>query len=84
MMDTDDTAITPQDLAHMGADEIAYVRPMRSEEITELFPQAPHIEPGLDLFALVSADGRPIVLTDTREAAIANAAQNELTMVSVH
>ncbi len=84
MMDMKDAVITPQDLAHLGEDEIAYVKPMRSEEITELFPQAPDIEPGLDLFALVSANGRPIILTDTREAALANALQNELTTVSVH
>ncbi|MEM7567214.1 MAG: DUF1150 domain-containing protein [Pseudomonadota bacterium] len=83
-MDMKDAVITPQDLAHLGEDEIAYVKPMRSEEITELFPQAPDIEPGLDLFALVSANGRPIVLTDSREAALANAVQNELTTVSVH
>ncbi len=84
MMDMKDAVITPQDLAHLGENEIAYVKPMRSEEITELFPQAPDIEPGLDLFALVSANGRPIILTDTREAALANALQNELTTVSIH
>ena len=84
MMDMKDAVITPQDLAHLGEDEIAYVKPMRSEEITEIFPQAPEIEPGLKLYALVSANGRPIILTDTREAAVANARQNELTMVSVH
>ena len=40
--------------------------------------------PGLNLFALLSADGTPIMLTDTREAAVANAWDNELEMVSVH
>ena len=84
MMETKDAVITPQDLAHLGENEIAYVKPMRSEEITEIFPQAPHIEPGLDLYALVSANGRPIILTDTKEAALDNARQNELTTVSVH
>ena len=84
MMDMKDAVITPQDLAHLGEDEIAYVKPMRSEEITEIFPQAPEIEPGLKLYALVSANGRPIILTDTREAALANARQNELTTVSIH
>jgi hypothetical protein len=40
--------------------------------------------PGLKLFALHAADGTPIMLTDSREAAIANAWSNELQAVSVH
>jgi hypothetical protein len=33
---------------------------------------------------LLGADGVPIVLTDSRDAALANALQNELQTVSVH
>jgi len=40
--------------------------------------------PGLKLFALHAADGTPIMLTDSREAAVANAWSQELEMVSVH
>jgi hypothetical protein len=36
------------------------------------------------LFALHSADGTPIMVTDSREAAVANAVTHELEMVSVH
>jgi hypothetical protein len=36
------------------------------------------------LFALHSADGTPIMLTDSREAAVASAWSNELQAVSVH
>ena len=49
-----------------------------------MFPQAPRIEPGIDLFALYAADGTPIMLTDTREAALANAWSQELEPVSLH
>ena len=49
-----------------------------------LFPQAPNIAPGIKLFALRAADGTPIMLTDTREAALANAWSQELEAVSVH
>ena len=38
----------------------------------------------MKLFALHAADGTPIMLTDSREAAIANALSQELEMVSVH
>ena len=51
---------------------------------TRCFRKCPEIEPGLKLFALHAADGTPIMLTDSREAAIANAASQQLEMVSVH
>jgi hypothetical protein len=71
-------------LAHLGDGEIAYVKTIRSEDVPALFPQVPQIQPGLKLFALHAADGTPIMLTDSREAAIANALSQELEMVSVH
>jgi hypothetical protein len=76
--------ITEEALAHLGDGRLAYVRQIRSEKIAEMFPQAPELEPGLDLFALCAADGTPIMLTDTREAAVANAWSQELEPVSVH
>jgi hypothetical protein len=76
--------ISPEALAHLGDGQIAYVRPIRSEQVAALFPQAPEIAPGVQLFALHAADGTPIMLTDTREAAVANAWSHELETVSVH
>ncbi len=78
------TEISPEALAHMGDGEIAYVKTIRSEDVRTMFPQAPDIAPGLQLFALHAADGTPIMLTDSREAAIANAWSQELETVSVH
>ena len=77
-------AITQEALAHLGDGRLAYVKAIRSEDVANLFPQAPKIEPGIQLFSLHGADGTPIMLTDTREAAIANAWSNELEAVSVH
>jgi hypothetical protein len=81
-----DIAITPEALAHMGDGEIAYVKTIRSDEVRALFPQVADmgIEPGMKLFALHAADGTPIMLTDSREAAIANAISQQLETVSVH
>ena len=76
--------ISPEALAQLGDGEIAYVKTIRSEDVHALFPQVPDIEPGLKLFALHAADGTPIMLTDSREAALANAWSNELEAVSVH
>jgi hypothetical protein len=78
------TAVSTEALASLGEGHIAYVKQIRSEDVPGLFPQAPKIAPGLKLFALHAADGTPIMLTDSREAAIANAWSNELQAVSVH
>jgi hypothetical protein len=77
-------ALTPNEFAHLGDGVIAYVKTIKSEDAQRLFPQAPVIRPGLELFALLSADGSPIMLTDSKDAAIANAWQQELETVSLH
>jgi hypothetical protein len=79
-----ETMISPEALALLGGGKIAYVKAIRSEDVPTLFPQVPQIAPGLKLFALHAADGTPIMLTDSREAAVANAWSHELEAVSVH
>ena len=81
---TTSPVITQDALAHLGDGRLAYVKTIRSEDVAQMFPQAPRIEPGVKLFALHAADGTPIMLTDTREAALANAWSHELEAVSVH
>ena len=76
--------MTEQAFAILGGGKIAYVKPIRSEDVHKLYPQAPELEPGMSLFALHAADGTPIMVTDTREAAVANAITHELETVSVH
>ena len=76
--------LTAQEFAHLGDGAIAYVKTIKSEDAQRLFPQAPAIRPGLNLFALLAADGSPILLTDSKDAAIANAWEHELQTVSLH
>ena len=75
---------SPEALAHLGGGKIAYVKTIRSEDVQRQFPQAPQLAPGTLLYALHAADGTPILLTDSREAAVANAWSQELETVSVH
>ncbi|HEU0150980.1 MAG: hypothetical protein V7634_2663 [Bradyrhizobium sp.] len=81
---TTESNVSSESLATLGEGHIAYVKQIRSEDVPDLFPEAPRIAPGLKLFALHAADGTPIMLTDSREAAIANAWSHELQAVSVH
>ena len=76
--------LTQYRLARLGEGLIAYVKPIRSEDVGNMFPEIPDVEPGMQLFALLGANGRPLILTDSRDAAVANAMQNELHMVSLH
>ena len=76
--------LTPQEFAHLGDGSLAYVKTIDSEDVARLFPQAPPMRAGLKLFALLGADGSPIMLTDSKDAAIANAWEHELETVSLH
>jgi hypothetical protein len=76
--------LTNEQLASLGGGRVAYLKPIRSEDMSRLFPAAPAIQPGLQLFALLAADGTPIIVTDSRDAAVANAMSQELEMVSLH
>lgn len=76
--------LSATEFAAIGDGHIAYVKPILSQELNALFPQAPELEPGLHLYALLGADGVPIVVADTREALIESAREHELVTVSVH
>lgn len=78
------TPFTPEQFAKLDAGQVAYVSEMTAEDVKRLFPQAPEVEPGLKLFALLSAEGAPIVLADSRDTAVASAWENELQTVSLH
>jgi hypothetical protein len=79
-----ETMISPEALAALGGGRIAYVKTVKSEDVQKQFPQVPELEPGTLLYALHAADGTPIMLTDSRETAVANAWSQELETVSVH
>ncbi len=76
--------VTPEQLAHIGEGAVAYVREFDAEELRGKFPGLPEIEPGTRLWALFAANGQPILLADERANALAGAAQNDLTTVSLH
>ena len=77
--------LTEEQLEHLGEGLVAYLKPVRTEDLGAIFAEMPEgIEPGMQLFALLGASGKPLVLTDSRDAALANAMENELHMVSVH
>jgi hypothetical protein len=83
-MTTDKHVMTQESFAGLGGGRIAYVRPLKAEQARSMFPQMPQVVPNLELWALLAADGTPIMLADSREAVVMNAHENDLETVSLH
>lgn len=85
---TDAPSVLADDLydnfEELGAGELAYVRRVSPQDLRDMFPDAELQDADLPVWALLAADGTPLVLTDTRNAAIANAIENDLEALSVH
>jgi hypothetical protein len=76
--------MTAETFAGLGGGRIAYIRPLKPVEAKSLFPQMPTVAPDLELWALLGADGTPIMLADSKEAVVLNAHENDLETVSIH
>ena len=76
--------MTAEAFATFGAGRVAYVKAARSEDVAFICPDAPMLAPGQDVFVLYAADDTPILVTDSREAAVANAASERLEAVNLH
>lgn len=77
-------ALSPEVFAQLGTGHVGYLRQISSDDLRRMFPDTPELARGMRLWALLGADGNPIIVADSREAAIANALETELVMVSVH
>ena len=73
-----------KELKLLGDGEVAYIKQLDHDAAEKLFPALSDAPKGIDLFAVLGADGTPLALTDSRTAAIANAIENDLVPVSVH
>jgi hypothetical protein len=78
------TAMSRSEFAQLGDGEVAYIKQLDPDVAERLFPALQTAPKGIDLFAVLGADGTPLALTDSRNAAIANAIENDLVPVSVH
>ena len=72
------------ELANLGGGHVAYIKILTPDDAKRLFPAVEGIPPGVSLYALHAADGTPIALTDTRQAALSHAMDGELFIASLH
>lgn len=71
-------------LAEMGNGEVGYIKKFRSEDVARYIPGAPELDAGFDLWALFSANGTPIMLSDNRSRTVLKAAEKDINTVSLH
>ena len=77
-------AMSMGELAKLGGGKLAYIKVMSPDEAKEMFPAIEGIPAGINLFALHAADGTPLALTDSRQAAVGHAMGDELEIASLH
>jgi hypothetical protein len=76
--------MSEMELANLGEGEVAYIKVLTSEEARAMFPTVEGLPKGISLFSLHGADGTPIALTDTIQAAMGHAMEDELAIASLH
>jgi hypothetical protein len=76
--------ISQIELAKLGGGQVAYIKVLTSDEARRLYPAIKGLPAGIDLYALHAADGTPIALTDSWQAAIGHAKGDKLVVASVH
>ncbi len=72
------------EFARLGDGQVAYVKQVDSNQARNLFPALTGLPEGIDLYAVVGADGTPLGLTDSHSSAIASVFEYELEPVYVH
>lgn len=76
--------MTEVELARLGGGEVAYIKTLSAAEASRMFPMIEGLPKGINLFSLHAADGTPIALTDTLQAAIGHAEEGELAIAALN
>lgn len=76
--------VSADELERLGGGEVAYIKTLSSEEANEIYPLDDTLPDGINIYALHAADGTPIALTDSMQAALGQALDDELEVASIH
>ena len=76
--------LTPQDLAALGEGDLGYIREIEVQEAQRLLGSQASVSPDSKLYCLYNADGTPVSISGSREAALGSAFEHELMAMSVH
>ena len=76
--------LTPQDLALLGEGALGYIREIEINVARRLLGGEASVSPESRLFCLYNADGTPVSISASKEAAMGSAYEHELMAMSVH
>ncbi|MCV0367912.1 MAG: DUF1150 domain-containing protein [Filomicrobium sp.] len=76
--------MTTSEFAELGGGEVAYIKTLTSDQAHKMFPAIEGLPEGINLYALHAADGTPLALTDSMQAALGHALGDELEIASLH
>lgn len=72
------------DLARLGGGALGYIREIEGRDAMKLIGETGAVPPQARLFCLYGADGTPVSISGSVEAAIGSAFEHELMPMSVH
>jgi hypothetical protein len=76
--------MTAREFATLGGGVIAYIKPLTLTEASRMFPTVRGLPEGINLFSLHAADGTPLAISGTKQAAIGHAIDDDLQIAGVH
>ncbi|MEM1372144.1 MAG: DUF1150 domain-containing protein [Pseudomonadota bacterium] len=76
--------MTSDEFEQLGGGEVAYIKTLTSDEASEMFPSIEGLPEGINLYAVHAADGTPLALTDSMQAALGHVLGDELEVASLH
>ena len=79
-----EAVMSERELAALGGGKIAYIKVMSSDDAKRMYPSVEDLPSGIQLYALHAADGSPIALTDSLQAAMGHAIGDELEVASIN
>ena len=77
-------AISPELARSLLSGRQGYIKPIASEQVGFLCADAPLLAAGFRVFVLHDSDGTPLLVAESREAALSDAATRDMETVSVH
>ena len=76
--------LSVEELAQLGNGALSYIREVEGRDVIRMVGPQAHVLPDAKLFCLFDANGSPISISGTREAAADSAAEHELVEISLH
>ena len=77
-------SVSPEELAQIGNGALSYIKEVEGRDVMQYLGPAAQVDPSDRLYCLFNANGAPISISGSREAAEVSANEHELIAASVH